>query len=176
MECRGVLSVVGATLPLVTAQEPRRSRPRIPSGYGVPKSGKGMLPWSHVVDRLTGARNYWVGTTRPDGRPHAVPVWGVLVDGVVHHGGGADTRKARNLTVNPHAVIHLESGDDVVIIEGVTERLTEENADPDLLRRIDDAYEAKYGMRHGTPVWALRPHRALAWKNGLTTATRWEFD
>jgi hypothetical protein len=156
--------------------QPRRSRPDVPASYGVPQSEKGMLPWSHVVERMTAASNYWVGTTRPDGRPHTVPVWGVWVDDTFFHGGGPDTRKARNLQRNPNMVVHLESGSEVVIIEGTAEILTPENADPDLLRRIDDAYEAKYGMRHGTPVWALRPSVAFAWTQYPTTVTRWTFD
>jgi hypothetical protein len=135
-----------------------------------------MLPWSHVVERMTTARNYWVGTTRPDGRPHAVPVWGVWVDGTFYHGGGPDTRKARNLDHNPALVVHLESGDDVVILEGIAEKFVPESADPDLLRRIDDAYEVKYGMRHGTPVWAMRPRVAFGWTTYPTTVTRWLFD
>jgi hypothetical protein len=69
----------------------------------------------------------------------------------------------------------LESGDDVVIIEGVTEKYTEQNADPALLTRIDDAYEAKYKMRHGTPVWAVRPKVVFAWTTYPTTVTRWKF-
>ena len=56
-------------------------RPHIP-GYGIPTHTEGLLPWSFALERLEKARNYWVATTRPDGRPHTVPVWGVLVDGV----------------------------------------------------------------------------------------------
>ena len=155
---------------------PKASRPVIPAAYGVPKSRDGMLPWSHVTDRMAAPRNYWVATTRPDGRPHVVPVWGVWLDDTFFHGGAGDTRKARNLEENPHVAVHLESGDDVVIIEGTVEKLTEETADPDLLNRIDDAYEEKYGMRHGTPVWRLCPTKALSWTDDLTTATRWTFE
>lgn len=125
---------------------------------------------------MAAARNYWICTTRPDGRPHAVPVWGVWVDDTFFHGGRPDTRKARNLDINPHLAVHLESGNDVVILEGSAAKLTEDNADAELLRRIDDAYEAKYGMRHGTPVWQLRSRRALAWNESLSSATRWSFD
>ena len=53
--------------------------------------------------------------------------------------GAAYTRKARNVAVNPHLVVYLESGDDVVILDGVAEEIT----DPLLLLRIDDACEAK---------------------------------
>jgi hypothetical protein len=151
-----------------------RSRPHIPD-YGIPQEEEGMLPWSHVVERVTAARNYWVSTTRPDGRPHATPVWGVWVDDSLYFGGGPDTRRSRNLAQNPHVAVHLESGDEVVIIEGVTEQYTEQNAAADLLNRIDDAYEVKYNMRHGTPVWAVRPRVVFAWTSYPTTVTRWTF-
>jgi hypothetical protein len=155
--------------------KPKASRPYI-KGYGVPENEEGMLPWSYVSERISSSRNYWIGTIQPDGRPHAIPVWGVWVDETFYHGGGPETRKARNLAENPAMVMHLESGDQVVIIEGVAEKFTEENADPALLKRIDDAYEAKYGMRHGTPVWALRPHLAFAWTEYPKTVTRWRFE
>jgi hypothetical protein len=148
----------------------------MPPGYGVPKSAKGMLPWSHVTDRLQGARNYWVCSTRPDGRPHAVPVWGVWTQGQLYHGGSPLTRKAHNLDANPAVTIHLESGDDVLIMEGTVEKLTEQTIDPERLRRIDDAYEAKYGMRHGLPLWVLHPRKVLAWTDFFKSATRWELD
>ena len=51
-------------------------------GYGLggaPADGS-ALPWSDVVEWLTAARNYWVCTTRADGRPHAMPVWGLWMD------------------------------------------------------------------------------------------------
>ncbi len=150
----------------------KSDRPRLPESYGVPASGEGMLSWSHVSERMSSLRNYWLSTTRPDGRPHAVPVWGVWFDETFHFGGGRDTRKARNLMANPEVVVHTESGDDVVILEGVAEEITE----PSLLARIDDAYEAKYGIRHGTPVWALRPRVAFAWSTFPKDATRWLFD
>ena len=44
--------------------------------YGQPTSSDGPLDWSHAEQRLKRARNYWIATTRPDGTPHAVPVWG----------------------------------------------------------------------------------------------------
>jgi hypothetical protein len=97
------------------------------------------------------------------------------VDGTLFHGGGHDTRRARNLDANPHVVVHLESADDVVIVEGTTEKLTADHEDTDLLRRVDDAYLEKYEMRHGTPVWALRPRRVLAWTDYPRSATRWEY-
>jgi hypothetical protein len=163
------------TMPPSHQRQPIPSRPYIPD-YGIPETEEGMLDWRHVVERMASPRNYWVSTTRPDGRPHVVPVWGVWVDEVFYHGGGPDTRKARNLAENPAMAVHLESGDEVVIIEGVAKKLTPENADPALLEKIDDAYEAKYGMRHGTPVWALEPQVAFAWTKYPDDVTRWRFE
>ncbi len=147
------------------------SRPEIPESYGIPRGEAGMLPWSHVGERMSVARNYWLATVRPDGRPHSVPVWGVWVEEGLHFGGGRSTRKARNLAANPNVVAHSESGEDVVILEGVAEEVT----DPALQERIDDAYETKYGVRHGTPVWVLKPRVVHAWSRFPADATRWVF-
>lgn len=41
-----------------------------------------LLPWSWATERLVAARNYWIATTRANGRPHCRPVWGVWFEGV----------------------------------------------------------------------------------------------
>src|SRR5438309_991583 len=65
-------------------REPVRTRPLLPEGYGVPATEKGMVEWSWAVEQLQQARNYWFCTTRPDGRPHAMPAWAVWVgDGLI---------------------------------------------------------------------------------------------
>lgn len=147
-----------------------RSRPHIP-GYGVPKTKKGLLPWTHVTSRLQESRNLWIVTAGADGRPHAVPTWGVWLDGGLYFGGGPDVRWARNLRVNPAAAAHLESGDDVVVIEGDV-GLIESDSDPVCLE-VQDAYETKYGMRHPPPFWVLKPTLVLAWSDLGRDATRW---
>jgi len=60
--------------------EPEPSRPRAPAAYGIgrDRSAPGEhLPWSEVERWLTRSRNYWVVTSAPDGRPRAMPVWGL---------------------------------------------------------------------------------------------------
>jgi hypothetical protein len=86
------------------------------------------------------------------------------------------SRKARNLSANPEVVVHLESADDCVILEGAVE----EEMDPGLRRRAGEAYAAKYGFdalggEGGAPVYVLRPRVAFAWlESGFPeTATRW---
>ena len=113
---------------------PKPTRPVMPEGYEL-KKGPGFLPWSGLDEQFTRAHNYWVATSRPDGRPHVMPVWGVWVDGMFTFSTDRFSRKARNLASNPGIVVHLESGDEVGILEGMAEEVT----DPKLLAKIDEA-------------------------------------
>ena len=162
---------------------PVADRPYMPEGYGVPATTEGMLPWSHVSERMTNALNYWIGTTRPDGRPHAVPVWGAWVDETFYFEGGHDTRRGRNLAVNPAVVVHIEIGADIVILEGVAEQIV--GPEPGLAARLAEAFAAKYGetfdYRPAPDAWdqgglyVVRPRVALAWNEFPKSATRWKF-
>ena len=53
---------------------------RIDPSYGIKAVPGEKLPWEQVEGWLVGSRNYWICTTRPDGRPHAKPVWGAWID------------------------------------------------------------------------------------------------
>lgn len=153
----------------------------MPAGYGVPTDGSGgeRLPWSRAVERLIASRNYWVCTTRADGRPHAAPVWGLWLEDAVWFSTSRASQKARNLARQPTAVIHLESGDEAVILEGEAIEVR----DRDALERFADAYETKYAHRpdsadESAPVFTLRPRVAQTWeeRDFLGTATRWVFE
>ena len=153
-----------------------RSRPYAPD-YGIPSSPRGMLPWSFVEERMIAARDYWVATVLPTGGPHLTPVWGLWVEGAFYFGSGQRTRKARNLVENPNVAVHPQ-GDDVVIIEGVVETVTD--PDPALAERVYAASTAKYGFgsRDIEGSYAVRPRVVFAWTaSGFpNTATRWVFD
>jgi len=145
------------------------------AGYGAPDDGSGgeLLPWSCAAERLERARNYWISTTRADGRPHAAPVWALWLDDAVWFSTGADSQKARNMARDPRIVVHLESGDETVILEGeVQEVLADE--------RFADLYEQKYDYRPevGSTVYVLRPRVGQTWsEQGFPRdATRWVFD
>jgi Pyridoxamine 5'-phosphate oxidase len=168
--------------------EPRPSRPHLPRGYGIEKATGApgeQLPWSEVSEWLTSARNYWVCTSRPDGRPHAKPVWAVWLEGQLLFSTHPDTITAHNLRANPALVVHLESGDRVVIVEGTAMRLD----DRPLLARFGMAYEAKYDWplsredldpaNPDAAFYAVRPRAALSWGTDTEigeTITRWNFD
>ena len=155
--------------------EPRASRPKLPEGYAVPKDGEGMLPWSYARTRLEQAKNYWVCTASLDGRPHATPLWGVWLDEQFFFDGHPATRWGRNILANPAMSLHLESGNEVVIVEGMVEDVAE--PDRALYQRVADAYEAKYDYRppdHG--FFLLHPRTALGWTQFPGDMTRWTFD
>ncbi|MBV8713807.1 MAG: pyridoxamine 5'-phosphate oxidase family protein [Chloroflexi bacterium] len=167
----------------VTRAEPIRSRPILPDGYGVPEVDEGMVEWSWAVEQLTNARNYWFSTTRPDGRPHAMPAWAVWVDDALYFDGSPETRRGRNLAKNPAISVHLESGDNVVILEG--EALEAGKPSADLAQRLVAAFEAKYAASHDYHpestswdeggLWRLQPKRAFGWTSFPTSLTRWKF-
>ena len=123
------------------------------------------LTWTTLAARLAPERSYWLGTTRPDGSPHAAPVWGVVVDEVVYLYSETATVKARNLQRDPRLVLHLEDGEDVLIVNGTADEVT----DPDVLAPVFAAFGAKYDrpddIRYlpvGPPnevVLAVRPGR-----------------
>ena len=153
-----------------------RSRPYAP-GYGIPSNPRGMLPWSFVEERMRAARDYWVATVLPTGGPHLTPVWGLWVEGAFYFGSGPRTREASNLAENPNVAVHPQ-GDDVVIIEGSVEAVTD--PDPALAERVYAASTAKYGSgsRDIEGSYAVRPRVVVAWTaSGFpNTATRWVFD
>jgi PPOX class probable F420-dependent enzyme len=156
--------------------DPVAERPGFEPDYGI-SDAPSDASWSDAVARLKSARNYWVVTTRPDGRPHAMPVWGLWLDDAVVFSTNPASRKGRNLAANAELVVHLESGDDAVILEGRAEIV----ADEDVLRRFSEAYFEKYGWRvepgPGFGIYALRPRVAFTWREAdfPQSATRWRF-
>ncbi|HEY6373701.1 MAG TPA: pyridoxamine 5'-phosphate oxidase family protein [Candidatus Sulfotelmatobacter sp.] len=152
--------------------------PHVPPLYQL-KPRKQYLPFSHAEQRLTKSKHYWICTSRPDGRPHSIPVWGFWIDGAVCFGTATSSRKARNLSHNPAVSIHLDSGDDVVILEGTAVEV--DVTDKATLKKLDAASRAKYKMPMtilpGSVVYSVRPRVVLAWteKDFPHNATRWEF-
>ena len=155
-----------------TAPEPMR--PDMPAGYSAPGSKPKFVPWSFAEERLTDSHNYWICSTRPDGRPHSAPVWGVWLDGAFYFSTGPTTRKAQNLKANPAISVHVDSGDEPVILEGRVQLVQVD-------KRIDAAYYRKYKMHllefpEPFDMFCLKPKTVLAWreKDFGTSATKWK--
>jgi hypothetical protein len=158
---------------------PAATRPTM-KDYGISTKPEGLIAWDWVRDELVKSRNYWICTTRPDGRPHAAPVWGVAYEDLVYFGTGKSSRKARNFLERPDVVLHLESGDSCVIVEGKVEVVT----DMELMRKLSPLYGAKYApfkpsaeeLAEGG-LYTVKPQVVMAWKemDFPNTATKWEF-
>jgi pyridoxine/pyridoxamine 5'-phosphate oxidase len=133
-----------------------------------------LLPFALVTKQLRDARGYWLATTRADGSPHAMPLWGVWQDGVFLFDTHPLSQKVKNLTNDPRAVVHLESSEEVVILEGGVE--VDEDVDAETFARFRAAFETKYG-RAPVGAFAFTPTVAYAWRNRdyRGSATRYEF-
>lgn len=165
-----------------TVRSPAADRPDIPYGILGEAEGSGLLPWSRFCERMRSSYVYWIVTVSPGGRPHAVPVWGLWLDDTLYFSNGATTRTGRNLIASSAVSVHLESGEDVAIIEGVVEAVDDDIA---LVDRLNDAYAPKYVWTERVEGWyRLRPDKAFAWlcpSAGMSasvyagSATRWRF-
>ena len=160
----------------------KRSRPLL-EGPSPPEFKDGMLSWEFVDIRMREALNYWIASAGTDGRPHAVPVWGAWLEDVFYFVGAG--RKVRNLRANPQAVVHLESGDDVVLIEGHFEEIGRPGRE--FLRQLDDEFLRKYVTYRPSKhlenphsssfppagLFAIYPFTIIAWSGFASDATRW---
>ncbi|MGE3908176.1 MAG: pyridoxamine 5'-phosphate oxidase family protein [Chloroflexota bacterium] len=161
--------------------QPQIGRPYMPKDYGVPDHNEGTLPWSWAEERVAAAKNYWFCTTRPDGRPHSMPAWGAWVNGVFYFDGSPETRRGKNLAQNPAIVIHLESGDEVVVLEGEAhlagkpDRALAEQLAAALAKKYAPTYEPEPDTWDRGGLYALRLRVAFGWTTFPTDMTRWTF-
>jgi hypothetical protein len=155
-------------------------------GYGIPRSTKGVLPWSWAVERLERTEIYWLATADASGAPHLTPIWGAWVDGRWYVEGGP-TRWQRNLRANPQMAIHVEGAGagvtdaEVVIVEGPSRQLVAPEsrlADRILAgyAKYKPGYEASAANWAQGGLWELRPRKAFAWTTFPTDMTRYTFD
>jgi hypothetical protein len=160
------------------------TRAGFPPDYGA-RGGEAdeLLAWEHAEQRLRDAPNYWITTVSGRGRPHARPIDGVWVEGALCFGGSPETGWVRNLQTNPEVSVHLPSGDDVIILDGRVELVTDPKHP--LAEASTAASRAKYpqyysgeGAPPALPFWMLRPRVVYAWtlEGFPNRATRWTFE
>ena len=153
--------------------------------------------WDTARRAVADAELYWLATVRADGRPHITPLLGIWMDERLHFCTGPEEQKAKNLEANDHCALltgaNVSDGLDVVV-EGRAVRVTDEGP----LRRLADAYLAKYGedwrftvddgaFRHGDEslrgddpgraiVFTVDPEKALGFAKGdVYSQTRYRF-
>jgi hypothetical protein len=157
-------------------KEPEASRPTVP-GYEFAAKKTGLLPWKWAVQRLKKSRQYWLATTRPDGAPHMMVIWGVWLEDAFWFSTGATSRKARNLADNPRCAIGTDDAAEAVILEGTAESIDALHPD---FAKFARAYQKKYEWdvrEMAQPVYRFRPSVGfgLFEKKFEQTATRWVF-
>lgn len=133
--------------------------------------------WEWVQEQLTDAGTYWV-VARAARRPHPRPVWGIWDADALHLsvGSPAVTRALRD---DPLVTVHLDSGTDVVIVEGT---VTGSHDDAALLARYDAKYEWHYTVDEYGPLTTVAAEVVVAWRSagwagrdGFQEAGRWRF-
>jgi Pyridoxamine 5'-phosphate oxidase len=158
--------------------------------------GNAALPWSRPRDILAAGplwpeTIFFLGTTKPDGRPHAAGLGILWIDGDLYFTSGPGTRKARNLAANPACTVsgRLEGID--VVFEGeasqVTDRPTLEQA-AGIYREAGwpaevegDAFTAPFSAPSEPPppynLYRFRFHTAFGVASAEPHgATRWRFE
>jgi hypothetical protein len=159
--------------------EPVADRPNMPEGY----LGAAPLPWRWAEERLVAARNYWVTTIGPSGRPHVRPVWAIWLDDTVQFSTGG--RHAQNIARDPRATVNLDSGDDCVIVEGVASAVTDEVKRAHFCTVYQEKYNWDMSLEFADVIYIVQPRVVHGWlANEIArettlfqaTATRWTFD
>src|SRR5260221_2940749 len=118
-----------------------------------------------VRQQMQSERNIWMATTRPDGRPHVAPLWFVWhEDRVYVMTGGV---KLANVRHNGLAVLNMEDGNRVVIVEG-TARIVSQ-ADP-LFEIVAALFHQRYGWDIHDSVdrnelIEITPVKVIAWNS-----------
>jgi len=156
--------------------------------------GSEPLAWSRARDALAdnpagSGRPYFLGTVRPDGRPHSAGFGALWHDDALWLVSGPSTRKSRNLAANPACTVATSLPGMDLILEGEAHRTTDPatlEAVAALYRELEwpvhvdgDAFTAPYSAPSaGPPPWHLyritihtvfaiasaEPHGATRWR------------
>ena len=118
-------------------------------------------------------RNYWIVTASGEGRPHAMPTWGVWDDGEQRFAFscGPRSRKAGNVAANPQIAVAVDDTVECLSVEGRAERVTDDarvgDVDRALPRQVPSAGSRPQRRlpppepdHRGRPRARLRRHRA----------------
>ena len=163
--------------------EPKASRPYWPDALESPKDASaGLKPWSWALERLEKSHNYWIATSRPDGRPHLMLVWGIWWQDTFWFSTGPRARKAKNIAANSWCAIGTEKADEAVILEGAAEEIK----DRSVWKTVCEKYDHKYGGNvlpmlesSGGNVYRVQPRIVFGQdehaENFTESVTRWTF-
>jgi nitroimidazol reductase NimA-like FMN-containing flavoprotein (pyridoxamine 5'-phosphate oxidase superfamily) len=156
-------------------------------GTDSPEPIRGHIPWTTVDIRFRAGRSIWLATARPDGRPMVAPVWfwwdGNFLPPRLYFITARPTQKARNLARNNWVEAHLGDGDDVQIVRGraqvVTDRGEQDLVDANYRERYVDPHTGARASVYDNPaddVYRVDIEVVIAWSYGTVgTWTEWRF-
>lgn len=152
-------------------------------GYGIagPEEGGGLLDWGWAQMQLSQSHDYWLATTRPDWRPHVMPVWGAWNQGAMWFSASVRSRKVRNLQSNPACTITTDDARNPVVLEGRAELITNRALIAIFLNRINTKYAQSMTLESLDPqvnaCFRVKPAKVIALQEDKFTGspTRWEF-
>jgi len=92
--------------------------------------GDAELPWSRPLtvlerDTATPEITWFLGTVRPDGRPHAAGIGGLWHEDELYFTSSPNARKAKDLGANPAATLSVRLPTIDLVFEGRVERVTD---------------------------------------------------
>jgi len=129
--------------------------------FGSP-SDKSSLAWSWVEEQLEAAGTYWL-VTRNQGHPHPRPVWGIWHGQRLHLSVGSPTLR-RSVDRDPVVTVHLDSGTDVVLVEGTTRGTTDRGTPSSIIEAYNAKYDWDYQVAQHGELTVVQPQRILAWR------------
>ena len=127
-----------------------------------------------IIDRFAAAPCCWLSTVRPDGRPHATPIWHVWRNGLIFLVTQANAVKAKNIRTNPGVVITHPDPLNVIIFEGSARLLPE--ISPDLHTDFKTKYDWEIATDAAYQTFLeITPTKLMAWgADGAQARTRWQ--
>jgi hypothetical protein len=126
-------------------------------------SDHAAVEWTWVDEQLRTAGTYWVVPVAEAGRPpHPRPVWGTWADRRLALSVGSPV-VGRLLPPEALVTVHLDSGTEVVIVEGAVAGTTD---DPTLVAAYDAKYDWSYDVAEYGPFTLVTPTDILAWRTG----------
>lgn len=120
------------------------------AGYDLPP-----IAWEKVLDTLAGditqapdtggpnRHTAWLTTINPDGTPHVTPVGLIQINAAWYFNSGPESRKLRNIAVDPRCVFSVATHLFDLVIEGSATRVT----GGEELRSVADKFN-----EHGWPA------------------------
>lgn len=156
-------------------------RPKLPKGYA--DNPTSFVDWKWVAAQLTESKNYWLSAVRPNGRPHVVPRWGVFIDNEFYYDGSPETRHAQNIMENPYVSLHLESGNQVVMMEGFSKPVDKPDpvfaiklAETIVKKYSEDGYSPKSNQWDEGGLYVFKPRQCIAWTVFYENPTKFVFE